>query len=368
MQVFRMSDDSQKRWAAFWENDVYDRPVLMAYAPLAQPDPIRSLPPGKALPAPLDPPQNNAEDLALYKRWFDIDDLILRTLKNAAGYAVGYESTLQPNTGWSVAYCLPFGVKCEYNQYAAWCEPLDGITCASDFDFDFKGKWFEWLHEGTKRMAQAGKNLYYITPVMWGNHSADTLSSMVGINHMMLACMDDPQSVKHALNTVTDAQIQAFAMIRDLEHISELPGSRNYTGTWSPKTTLSFDCDVSAMVSPKMFKDIFLPPLERIMETVDHRIYHLDGPVCLQHLPTLLELPQLQAIQWVPGAGHDNPMDWIDLYAKMQKAGKSVIIYPAYDQVLDICKALSPKGLALSFHCPSEDAMHEIVEKVAALY
>jgi hypothetical protein len=122
------------------------------------------------------------------------------------------------------------------------------------------------------------------------------------------------------------------------------------------------------MVSPGMYRDIFLPPIERIMETVEHRIYHLDGPVCLQHLPVLLELPQLQAVQWVAGAYRDNPMDWIDLYKKIQKAGKSIIVYAHYDQVPDICKQLSPEGLAISFWSPSEGAMHDMAKKVAALY
>lgn len=368
MQYFTMASESRKRWEAFWECESCGRPLLLTCASAQIPDPVRPLLKGSAPAAPLPPPENDENKLKIYKKWFDIDTMIDMNLRHAANIIPGYEYTMQFDTKWSVAYCMPFGVKCEYNEYAAWCEPLDGMTCSSDFAFDFYGEWFKWLYEGTRRIIEAGKNLYYSTPVMWGNHSGDTLSNLVGLDQLMYDCIDDPESVRRALDIITDAQIKAFSMLRALEKDSGLPGTRNYTCAWSPKTSLSMDCDISAMVSPEMYKDIFLPPIERMMETVEHRIYHLDGPVCLQHLPVLLELPQLQAIQWVAGAGRDNPMDWIELYKKIQKAGKAIIVYAGYDQVVEICKQLSPEGLAIHFWSPSEDAMHDMAKKVAALY
>jgi len=367
MTDFTMPSEAKKRWEAFWECDVHDRPVLLTWAPPDNRDPIRPLPPGKSPAAPLTPPEGR-DARELYDRWFDIDHMIARNLADAAGRLPGSDSTMQFDTKWSVAYCMPFGVECAYNEHAAWCEPLEGTTCASDFYFDFGGGWFKWLYEGTRRIVEAGKGLYYSTPVMWGNHSADTLSNLVGLDRLMYDCADDPGSVRRALETVTDAQIKAFDMLRELEQGSGLPGTRNYTGAWSPKVGLSFDCDVSAMVSPAMYREIFLPPLERMMATVDHRIYHLDGPVCLQHLPTLLGLPQLQAIQWVPGAGHDEITDWLDLCDTIQSAGKSLFIYAAHEQVPELCRRLKPEGLAIGFWSPSAGAMYAMEERIEAMF
>ena len=82
-------------------------------------------------------------------------------------------------------------------------------------------------------------------------------------------------------------------------------GSLNCVGCWSPGRTMGLDCDFSCMISPRDFQEIFLPPLLETMATVDHRIYHLDGPGAIPHLERLLSIPELQTIQWVPGAGSE---------------------------------------------------------------
>lgn len=365
MKSFEMPEKSKKRWEAFWKCEVLDRPALLAVARQRESDPVRPLPDGSPPRIPLPPPPRNRDE---YDYWFDIDNMIERNLRHAAEYAYTCEASPMLDTRWSVAYCLPFGVKCGYNEHAAWCEPLGDVGCANGFAYDYGGLWHKWLIDGTKRMAEAGRGLYYLSPVMWGNHSGDTLSNLVGLGRLMTDCADRPGDVRRALETITDAQIAVFSEITEIAKATGLEGTRNYTGIWSPEAALSFDCDVSAMVSPRTFTDIFLPPLERIMETVSHRIYHLDGPCCLQHLDALLGLPQLQAIQWVPGAGRENLDDWYWLYEKIQAAGKSIIVYANCGQALDVCRRLKPEGLAISVRSESEGEMAETVEKVEAFY
>ena len=49
-------------------------------------------------------------------------------------------------------------------------------------------------------------------------------------------------------------------------------------------------------------------------------IYHLDGPGEIPHLDMLLDIPRLNGIQWVAGAGKAALTDpcWFDMYKKMQ--------------------------------------------------
>ena len=365
MQTNILPLEAQERWAAWWEFEMADRPLLLTGYPAEDPEPVRSLPEGDAFPAPLPMPEDPGK-LRLYKRWFDIDDNISRNMRNFANWIPSYEMTRGFDTGWSVAFCLPFGVRAEYNERAAWCEPLPGRDCASDFVYDYGGKWHRWLVEGTRRIAEAGRGLYYVDPAMWGNHAGDTLSNLVGLDQLMYDCADRPDDVKRALKQITEAQIKAFQELRGHGRLTEMPGT-NSCG-WSPKTGLRFDCDISAMLSPDMFKDIFLPPLIEMMETVDHRIYHLDGPVCLQHLDTLLSLPQLHAIQWVYGAGNEGLGKWFDLYRKIQAAKKSVIVYADYDEVPEACRQLKPEGLAICFDSPSREKMLEMAGKIEKIY
>ena len=368
MRLFQMSKESQSRWDAWWACDVVDRPVLITGCSKNPPDSERVIPDGPNPLIPLQPACHDDARLKNYLRWFDSDTHISRNLKAAAELIPGCENAMMFSTGWSVAYCLPFGIQPDFNEFAAWCEHTSGRTCNDEFIYDFDGLWHKWLIESSRRFVEAGKGLYYISPNMWGNHSGDTLMTLVGSEQILLDCMDIPEAVSRALEAITDAEIIVFKEILAIGKQSGLSGSRAYSGVWSSKTCLSYDCDVSAMISPKMYQEIFLPPLLRAMDIVDHRIYHLDGAAALVHLPTILDIKKLQAIQWVCGAGNEGLYKWYDLYKKIQDAKKSIIVYAEYDEVLEVCKQLKPEGLAISFPSPSEEKMLEMEEKVTKFY
>ena len=58
-----------------------------------------------------------------------------------------------------------------------------------------------------------------------------------------------------------------------------------------------------------------------------HNVFHLDGKGMLKHLDRILEVPEIQAIQWVHGVGDDLPiMQWAPVIRKIQAAGKGVVV------------------------------------------
>ena len=52
------------------------------------------------------------------------------------------------------------------------------------------------------------------------------------------------------------------------------------------------------MVSKETFDDLFLPGIRQECRHAEASLYHLDGPNALTHLDSLLEIPELDAIQW----------------------------------------------------------------------
>ena len=60
---------------------------------------------------------------------------------------------------------------------------------------------------------------------------------------------------------------------------------------------------------------------------LDYSLYHLDGVAAVRHLDALLEIEELDAIQWTPGVGEPQGGDprWYDLYRRIRAAGKSVM-------------------------------------------
>ncbi len=78
------------------------------------------------------------------------------------------------------------------------------------------------------------------------------------------------------------------------------------------------------IISYKFSGDVFLPGIEAECQHLDASIYHLDGPNALQHLDSLLEVDELNAIQWVFGAVNGPASKWMDVYKKCQEAGKGI--------------------------------------------
>jgi len=90
-------------------------------------------------------------------------------------------------------------------------------------------------------------------------------------------------------------------------------------------------------------------------------MYHLDGPEEIKHLDMLLEIPELKAIQWVPIPGKGHYRDWLPLFKKIQKAGKSLYFAlgegfgTSYKDIEEILTEISPKGLFIDTYCGSEE-------------
>ncbi|MCX7011807.1 MAG: trimethylamine corrinoid protein 2, partial [Candidatus Sumerlaeota bacterium] len=74
--------------------------------------------------------------------------------------------------------------------------------------------------------------------------------------------------------------------------------------------------------------------------------YHMDGPGQIAHLDSLLSIPELKGIQWVPGAGAPDITRWPDLYRKIRDSGKLIQIGYSLEKLDAIAEQLgSPKGI-----------------------
>ena len=67
-----------------------------------------------------------------------------------------------------------------------------------------------------------------------------------------------------------------------------------------------------------MFLEFVVPELESLSEYLDYMVFHLDGPDEIKHLETLLDMPFIDAIQWVPGVGNPTASQWLDMLKKIQ--------------------------------------------------
>lgn len=346
----------KKRWTAWWNCEMYDRPLILISTPKKKP----------VLPPEIEAFRYDEDNLI--RKWTDTEYMSNRTLHQFYNTYYGGESVPVFNHNWSVGHALVFGCKPNFAHDTIWTDPVtsDGEE-RPEIRFEEDGYWWKWLVSATEDVARRSKQRYYVMP-MWGNNAGDNLLMVRGTNNLLFDILEDPEWVKRSIKYISDSMIRQFNTLRPLSELTGLEGSVNYVGAWSPKKTMGFDCDLSCMISQELFKNIFLPPLIETMQTVDHCIYHLDGTGALHQLDSILAVKEVNAIQWVPGAGREPIMQWVDLVNKIQENKKAVLCYAEPECVIPFIKEVHSEGLCIQTYAESEDEARALIEKVERLY
>ncbi|MCM8825749.1 MAG: hypothetical protein NC937_06400, partial [Candidatus Omnitrophica bacterium] len=148
----------------------------------------------------------------------------------------------------------------------------------------------------------------------------DTLVALRGTERLLIDCIERPRQVKQAelylMEMWCNYYEKLYRIIKDVDE-----GSTCWFTLWAPGKFYAAQNDFAYNISPKMFREIFLPAIEMQVNFLDWCVYHLDGIGNFRHLDALLELPCLRAIQIAPGAGKPSPVHFMDILKKVQKAG-----------------------------------------------
>ncbi len=198
----------------------------------------------------------------------------------------------------------------------------------------------------------------------------DVLAELRGTQELLYDLLDRPVWIKQKLEEINQAFFMAFADY--YEHIRLTDGSSAYTyfHIWGPGKVSQVQCDFAAMISPEMFEEFVVPPLQRQCAWLDRSLFHLDGPSCICHLDHLLAIPELDAVQWTPGAGEPGAGDdkWFGLYERILNAGKSAqILGISVEEAKRILNTFGSKGVYLSVHVNSETEADDIMAVVDSM-
>ncbi|PKL12306.1 MAG: hypothetical protein CVV52_10615 [Spirochaetae bacterium HGW-Spirochaetae-8] len=151
----------------------------------------------------------------------------------------------------------------------------------------------------------------------------DVLSAFRPGEELLLDFYDEPELVKRRIAELHNAWHAVF------EHYNQLldhyrVGYTCWTPMLSSKSYYMLQCDLAYMLGPAIFNEFILPELTQSCARLARPFYHLDGQGQLIHLDTLLAIPNLQGIQWIPGEGN-KPLDaWPEVFRKISEAGKKI--------------------------------------------
>jgi hypothetical protein len=225
---------------------------------------------------------------------------------------------------------------------------------------------FYWnkLIEVTDALLEAGQGKYYVgfTDMHPGGDAIAAFRDPMQLNLDLLGARDEIQALLRRINAayfeVFDFYYERFRAAG--QAITSWPGIVSSKKWYVPSN------DFSCMISKAMYDEVFLPGIIEECRRLEASIYHLDGPAALRHLDSLLAIKELNAIQWVYGAGRGVASDWLDVYKRCQAAGKGIQFSIGFEELDTIISNLDPEGVWMAISVEDRGQAEAVLKRVAA--
>ena len=256
-----------------------------------------------------------------------------------------------------------------------WIHPDPNYT--DDFRFDPNHPNLLLHKELLRACVERSKGNYYVgmPDLMEG---MDVLAAMKGTDKVLMDTLTQPDLLEEQMQRINDAYFQVFDELYDIirfdgrdcggpldpEHRGMTAGTADemafcYFSAWAPGKMTKLQSDISTMLSEEDYRRFVQPFIREQAQRIDYTLYHLDGVGALRHLPALLEIEELNAIQWTPGVGQPQGGDpkWYDLYRQIIAGGKSIMAcWVTLDQLRPLLDNVGGDGihLEMDFHSEAE--------------
>jgi hypothetical protein len=327
--------ETRARFVQWWDREYFGRCAMAVKAP-------RDNPPNVPPPSPPVSPEQKNHD----PEW--ISQNMAHQL--SATY-FGGEAFPVWNDGYRGYLWIPvmLGCRAECGPDTSWTHPMltdPDRLMLNGLGLDESHPVYRMKAAVDKRAARecAGKSIPSIGAIGGGG---DSLAAMRGTEQLLLDCVERPGAVMAAEARLMDIWIEYYGRCFNALN-GPVWGSTCWFNLWSPGKFYAAQNDFSYNIGPAMFRELFLPAIQRQTEYLDHAVYHLDGIGAFHHLDALLELPGLQAIQVLPGAGKPSPLHYLDVLKKVQAAGKNLHITIPGGEVEQALSLLPARGLFIN--------------------
>lgn len=352
--MFNFKEDyesTKKRFDAFWEREITDR------APVSLPVPKKDVKPT------LEKKYNSYE-----QKWLDIDFRVeqeYRRMQNT-DYLGDSLPIVWPNMGPEIfsAWC---GCGYGYGESTTWSEP-----CIHDWTRDMDKAVFSMEHPLFKKTVEFTEKLLvrnnneYIVGLTDFHPGGDHLAALRDPQNLAFDMLENVELINKKLVSSHKEFFEAYDFFYNILKKYNMPIT-----TWANVicTEGKFyipSNDFSCMISMNMFNDVFLEGIAEECRFYNRSLYHLDGPGALQHLDSLLEIPELDAVQWVPGAGNEGYHKWVEVYKKIQDKGKGIQLWVDIKELPMVFETLKPSGVWFSsiYGVDDKETAQEVIRQV----
>ena len=182
----------------------------------------------------------------------------------------------------------------------------------------------------------------------------DVLAAIKGTDKVLLDTVMQPEVLEHQMQQINDIYFQVFDELYDIIREGD-EMAFCYFSSWAPGKMSKLQSDISTMISVDDYRRFVQPFIREQCQKIDYTLYHLDGVGAMHHLDALLEIEELNAIQWTPGVGEPQggSPKWYDLYNRILAGGKSIMAcWVTLDELKPLLDHIGGEGvhIEMDFH------------------
>ena len=214
------------------------------------------------------------------------------------------------------------------------------------------------LHKELLKACKAKANGHYFVGMPDLMEGLDVLAALKGTDRVLLDTVMQPEILEQQMQQINDIYFKVFDELYDIIREGD-EMAFCYFSSWAPGKMSKLQSDILTMISQDDYRRFVQPFIREQCQKIDYTLYHLDGVGAMHHLPALLEIEELNAIQWTPGVGEPQggSPKWYDLYKKILAGGKSVMAcWVTLDELKPLLDHIGADGvhLEMDFHNEKE--------------
>ena len=218
------------------------------------------------------------------------------------------------------------------------------------------------LLQACKRKAQGH---YYVgmPDLMEG---LDVLAAIKGTDKVLLDTVMQPEVLEYQMQQINDIYFHVFNELYDIIREGD-EMAFCYFSSWAPSKMSKLQSDISTMISVDDYRRFVQPFIREQCQKIDYTLYHLDGVGAMHHLDALLEIKELNAVQWTPGVGEPQggSSKWYDLYRKILAGGKSVMAcWVTLDELRPLLDSIGGDGVHIEMDFHNEHEVEQAMKIV----
>ena len=236
-----------------------------------------------------------------------------------------------------------------------WIHPRPVVDGFDVDDIVFDSNHPNWLlHKNLLRACKQKAQGHYYVGMPDLMEGLDVLAALKGTDKVLLDTVMQPEVLEHQMQQINDIYFRVFDELYDIiREGNEMAFC--YFSSWAPGKMSKLQSDISTMISVDDYRRFVQPFIREQCQKIDYTLYHLDGVGAMHHLDALLEIKELNAIQWTPGVGEPQggSPKWYDLYQKILASGKSIMAcWVTLDELHPLLDSIGGEGvhIEMDFH------------------